>query len=202
MRSTFSGRWAGALDAAHGRGLVHRDVKPGNMLLAEGEHAYLCDFGLSKQVSSISGLTASGEFLGTVNYAAPEQIRGDAVDFRADLYSLGCVLYECLAGETPFRRDSDLAVLWAHLQEEPPRSIGEAPTSRRSSTGSSLAPSRRSRTNASGAAASSLPRPGTCWRRRACSRRSLFWSLAAAFSEVFSEPESGASMPDRAYRRR
>ena len=111
---------AGALDVAHGRGLVHRDVKPANVLLAEGDHVYLADFGLSKQASSISGLTATGQFVGTVDYVAPEQIQGEAVDGRADQYALGCVLYECLAGETPFPRSSSIAVLWAHVEDEPP----------------------------------------------------------------------------------
>jgi YVTN family beta-propeller protein len=115
---------ADALDVAHVQGLVHRDVKPGNILLAQRadtpQHAYLCDFGLSKMVSSISGLTATGQFLGTVDYVAPEQIKGEALDGRADLYSLACVLYECLAGVPPYRRDTEVATLWAHMQEPPP----------------------------------------------------------------------------------
>ncbi len=111
---------ADALDAAHARGLVHRDVKPGNILLDRAGHAYLCDFGLTKQVSSISGLTGTGQIVGTLDYLAPEQIRGDAVDGRADQYSLACVLYECLAGEPPFKRKSEAQVLWAHMHEEPP----------------------------------------------------------------------------------
>jgi YVTN family beta-propeller protein len=110
---------ADALDAAHARGLVHRDVKPANVLL-DGEHAYLCDFGLTKMVSSISGLTGTGQFIGTIDYVAPEQIQGNPVDGRADLYSLACLLYECLTGVVPFRRDSEVAVLWAHVQAPPP----------------------------------------------------------------------------------
>jgi streptogramin lyase len=99
---------------------VHRDVKPANVLLAEGDHVYLADFGLSKQVSSISGLTATGQFVGTVDYVAPEQVQGEAVDGRTDQYALGCVLYECLTGEPPFPRSSSIAVLWAHVEDEPP----------------------------------------------------------------------------------
>jgi streptogramin lyase/predicted Ser/Thr protein kinase len=118
---------AGALDAAHGRGLVHRDVKPANVLLAGSEHVYLADFGLSKQASSISGLTATGQFVGTVDYVAPEQIQGDSVDARADEYALGCVLYECLTGETPFPRSSSIAVLWAHVEDEPPSLVATRP---------------------------------------------------------------------------
>jgi streptogramin lyase/predicted Ser/Thr protein kinase len=118
---------AGALDAAHARGLVHRDVKPANVLLAGSEHVYLADFGLSKQASSISGLTATGQFVGTVDYVAPEQIQGDAVDARADEYALGCVLYECLTGETPFPRSSSIAVLWAHVEDEPPSLVVARP---------------------------------------------------------------------------
>ncbi len=112
-----------ALDAAHERGLVHRDVKPANVLIAGRsgrEHCYLTDFGLTKQTASISGLTGTGELVGTIEYVSPEQIRGEAVDARADVYSLGCVLYECLAGERPFARDSEVATLWAHVNEPPP----------------------------------------------------------------------------------
>jgi YVTN family beta-propeller protein len=112
---------ASALDAAHARGLVHRDVKPGNVLLDSGEHCYLCDFGLTKQVSSESGFTATGQIVGTIEYVAPEVIEGKELTAGADLYSLGCLLYECLAGEPPFHRDSEFAVLWAHVNEPPPK---------------------------------------------------------------------------------
>jgi streptogramin lyase/predicted Ser/Thr protein kinase len=111
-----------ALDAAHERGLVHRDVKPGNVLITGGmgrEHCYLTDFGLTKQTSSISGLTGTGELVGTIEYVSPEQIRGDRIDGRADIYSLGCVLYECLTGERPFARETEVATLWAHVHEPP-----------------------------------------------------------------------------------
>jgi streptogramin lyase len=112
-----------ALDAAHERGLIHRDVKPRNVLIAGGsgrEHCYLADFGLTKQTSSISGLTGTGELVGTVNYVSPEQIRGEQVDGRADVYALGCVLYECLVGEPPFGRETEVATLWAHVNDPPP----------------------------------------------------------------------------------
>jgi YVTN family beta-propeller protein len=114
---------ASALDAAHDRGLVHRDVKPANVLVVggpSGEHAYLTDFGLTKQATSESGLTETGQFLGTAGYVAPEQIERRPVTARADIYSLGCVLYECLAGEAPFSGDSLMGVLWGHLHEPPP----------------------------------------------------------------------------------
>ena len=113
-----------ALDAAHAAGLVHRDVKPGNILVAagpDGEQAYVCDFGLARHVSSVGSLTGDRGFVGTVDYVAPEQIRGETVDGRADVYALGCVLFECLAGERPFERESELAVVFAHLNEPPPR---------------------------------------------------------------------------------
>jgi serine/threonine-protein kinase len=115
---------ASALDAAHQAGLVHRDVKPANILLAMhggDEHAYLTDFGLTKHVSSKSGLTKTGQFMGTIDYVAPEQIRGTEVDGRTDVYSLGCVLYECLTGQLPFIKDQDVAILFAHLEDTPPR---------------------------------------------------------------------------------
>jgi DNA-binding beta-propeller fold protein YncE len=109
---------ADALDAAHRRGLVHRDVKPANVLLDEEGHAYLTDFGITKQVGSDS--TQTGEIVGTLDYLAPEQIRSEPVDGRTDEYALGCVLYECLAGRPPFRRDTQIEAIWAHLQEPPP----------------------------------------------------------------------------------
>ena len=110
----------GALDAAHAADLIHRDLKPANILLAEsGGHAYLCDFGLAKRTSS-RAMTHAGSFLGTVDYCSPEQIRGEPLDGRADLYSLGCVIYHCLSGEPPYARDSEIAVLQAHLNDPPP----------------------------------------------------------------------------------
>jgi tRNA A-37 threonylcarbamoyl transferase component Bud32 len=115
---------AGALDAAHAEGLVHRDVKPGNILVAagpSGEHAYICDFGIARHISSVSSLTGERGFVGTIDYVSPEQIEGGPIDGRADVYSLACVLYECLAGARPFDRDSELSVVFAHLNEPPPR---------------------------------------------------------------------------------
>jgi serine/threonine protein kinase len=112
-----------ALDAAHRRGLVHRDVKPANVLVAAEagrEHCYLSDFGLTKQASSESGLTESGQFVGTAEYIAPEQIERGRVDGRADIYSLGCILYQCLTGEVPYPGERLMAVLWAHVNEPPP----------------------------------------------------------------------------------
>ena len=117
---------ADALDAAHARGLVHRDVKPGNVLLASSstqsgfEHVYLSDFGLTKRASSESGLTGIGQFMGTIDYAAPEQFEGKDLDGRTDEYSLACVLYECLTGRPPFVRENEAAVMYAHLLEAPP----------------------------------------------------------------------------------
>src|SRR4051794_4568947 len=120
---------AAALDAAHASGLVHRDVKPANVLVANGTpmHVYLTDFGLTKRTSSQSGLTKTGLFVGTLDYAAPEQIQGWPVDARADVYALGCVLFEMLIGQPPFRRDNDYATLYAHMTEPPPAPRGLAP---------------------------------------------------------------------------
>jgi YVTN family beta-propeller protein len=112
---------ADALDAAHRHGLVHRDVKPSNVLLdREGgrEHCYLADFGLTQSASE--GGPADGQLMGTVDYVSPEQIRGDAIDGRADQYGLACLMFECLTGEGPFRRPSEVATLFAHLEEDPP----------------------------------------------------------------------------------
>jgi ABC-type branched-subunit amino acid transport system substrate-binding protein/streptogramin lyase len=109
---------ADALDTAHRRGLVHRDVKPGNVLLDEDGHAYLSDFGITKQVGGES--TDTGRVAGTLDYLAPEQIRGETVDGRTDGYALACVLYECLSGAPPFRRQTEAETLWAHMQDEPP----------------------------------------------------------------------------------
>ncbi|MFD8544084.1 serine/threonine-protein kinase [Streptomyces sp. NPDC059649] len=117
---------ASALDAAHAHDLVHRDVKPGNILIAEGtdsdrpEHAYLTDFGLTKKSLSLTGLTRVGQFVGTLDYVAPEQISGRPVDGRCDVYSLACVVFEMLTGAPPFRREDDMALLWAHMNAAPP----------------------------------------------------------------------------------
>ena len=110
---------AGALDAAHAKGLVHRDVKPGNVLISSSGECYLCDFGLTKPMAADRSLTESGQFLGTLDYVAPEQIQGSDVDGRADQYALGCVLYECLSGAPPFAGTSGMAVMWAHMNEPP-----------------------------------------------------------------------------------
>jgi YVTN family beta-propeller protein len=115
------GQVAAALTAAHARGLVHRDVKPANVLIAsDDEHVYLADFGLTKHASSAAGLTREGMFVGTLDYCAPEQIRGEGADPRSDVYALGCVLYHCLTGRTPYDRDSEVATMYAHLNDPVP----------------------------------------------------------------------------------
>jgi protein kinase-like protein len=120
------GQVAAALDAAHSRGLVHRDVKPGNMLreAAGGggplDHVYLSDFGISKQSLALTSLTVTGHFLGSVDYVSPEQIQGRPVDGRADQYSLACATFEMLCGTPPFRREDSAATMWAQLSEAPP----------------------------------------------------------------------------------
>src|SRR3954451_4805489 len=110
---------AAALDAAHRAGLVHRDVKPANVLLA-GQHAYLSDFGLTRLAGSDSGLTESGRWIGTVEYCSPEQLRGQRTDARADVYSLGCVLFAALTGAPPFSNGTVPATMLAHLNDRPP----------------------------------------------------------------------------------
>ncbi len=111
---------ASALDAAHAMGLIHRDVKPANVLV-EGRTAFLTDFGLTKQLDGTEPITRAGDVVGTIHYVAPEQIDGTQVTARSDVYSLGCLLYHCLTGHVPFMREDDIAVIYAHLSEEPPR---------------------------------------------------------------------------------
>jgi serine/threonine-protein kinase len=117
---------ASALDMAHVHGLVHRDVKPANILLGQAtgsdlDHVYLSDFGLSKHSLNPSTLTSTGQFLGTLDYVAPEQIQGHAVDGRADQYGLACAVVEMLTGAPPFRRDDSMALMWAQIEAAPPR---------------------------------------------------------------------------------
>ncbi|MFC4014885.1 serine/threonine protein kinase [Nonomuraea purpurea] len=109
---------AAALDAAHAHDLIHRDVKPANILLADN-HVYLTDFGITKHRSSISGLTQTDQFIGTPRYMSPEQINKEHIDGRCDQYALACVVYEALSARLPFQRENDIALLWAHLAEEP-----------------------------------------------------------------------------------
>jgi len=121
---------AGALDEAHRHGLVHRDVKPGNVLLtARGgvERAYLSDFGLTKARAVPSDLTGTGLAIGTADYMAPEQARGAELDGRADIYALGCVLFQALTGAVPYERDSELEKLWAHIHHPPPSLLDARP---------------------------------------------------------------------------
>jgi serine/threonine protein kinase len=121
---------ADALDAAHRAGLIHRDVKPANVLVtgAPGdERALICDFGLARHISSVTSLTTDRGFVGTIDYVPPEQIEGGTVDRRADIYSLGCVLYECLTGAKPFERESELAIVFAHLNDPAPTATERRP---------------------------------------------------------------------------
>jgi serine/threonine protein kinase len=120
-----------ALDAAHEAGLVHRDVKPANILIAAGaqplsDHIYLSDFGLTKEIGSTSGVTGTGAMIGTLDYMAPEQIRGEVIDGRADTYALGCVLYQMLTGRAPYS-GNEVAVMLGHLQEPPPKPTDARP---------------------------------------------------------------------------
>jgi hypothetical protein len=121
---------ASALDAAHDRGLVHRDVKPANVLRTwrgGSEHLYLTDFGLTKSTRSNANLTDTGEWVGTLDYISPEQIRGDGIDARTDVYSLGCVLYQVLSGQVPFPATNFATKVWAHLNDRPPPLAEAAP---------------------------------------------------------------------------
>jgi serine/threonine protein kinase len=115
---------ADGLDAMHAEGLFHRDVKPANILLDETDKAYITDFGLMKDRDA-SVLTRAGQALGSMDYMAPEQIRGEEVTAQSDVYALGCVMCECLSGKPPFADRQGMRILWAHLQEEPPDPCAE-----------------------------------------------------------------------------
>ena len=106
-------------------GLIHRDVKPQNILVGARDHAYLADFGLTKVPDESVALTGTGQFVGTIDYISPEQVRGEGADHRSDVYALAGVLYECLTGSVPFARPSEAAVLFAHMSDPPP-SLREA----------------------------------------------------------------------------
>jgi serine/threonine protein kinase len=111
---------AAALEVAHEKGLVHRDVKPSNVILSSEDHVYLTDFGLTKRAGTAPGLTGVDQMLGTVDYVAPEQIEGSAPDARGDVYALGCVLFEMLTGEPPFAsQKGGMAKMWAQVNAEP-----------------------------------------------------------------------------------
>ncbi len=120
------GQVADALAAAHARGLVHRDVKPANVLLTSDDHAYLTDFGLVKDLAATTGVTRTGEVLGTLDYVAPERIQGGETGPWTDVYALGCVLFFALTGHVVFPLDEPERKLWAHLSAPPP-STGVTP---------------------------------------------------------------------------
>ncbi|SES44561.1 protein kinase domain-containing protein [Actinokineospora terrae] len=115
-----------ALQAAHAAGLVHRDVKPGNIKL-DGDHVHLLDFGIARSTAGTTGLTTTGMFIGTVDYMAPERFGATAGDVRSDVYSLGCLLFECLTARKPFPGPNAAAIIHAHLSQAPPRPSALAP---------------------------------------------------------------------------
>ena len=117
---------AEALDSAHEAGLIHRDIKPQNILVGSRDRAYLADFGLTKGIDD-AGLTQTGQFVGTIDYIAPEQIRGEPATNACDIYALSAVLYECLTGAVPYPKPSDAAVMYAHLSEPPPLVTDQRP---------------------------------------------------------------------------
>jgi serine/threonine protein kinase len=115
---------ASGLDAMHVQGLIHRDVKPANILLGDDGTPFIADFGLAKDRDA-SVLTQAGQALGSMDYMAPEQIRGEEVSAQTDVYALGCVMFECLNGRPPFADRQGMRILWAHLQEEPPDPLAD-----------------------------------------------------------------------------
>ena len=204
MRSRSSPRWQRRSTRAR-EGARDRDIKPSNVLIAEAagkEHYYLADFGLTKRTGSLSGVSVQGDVVGTLEYVAPEQITGDPLDERADVYSLGCVLYECLAGQSPFPRATDVALLWAHVHEEPTppsKARTELPKELHTVLARALAkePGRRY-----GRRANSSPRPGhrCAWSRRLPPKRKpsrLLLAAAAALALVSYSPRSPASFLTR-----
>jgi serine/threonine protein kinase len=121
---------ASGLDAAHERGIVHRDVKPANVLLdgpTDEPHAILTDFGLMKNLNSKVQLTMAGSFVGTCNYASPEQLLSEGIDARTDVYALGCMLFQALTGQVPYPRSSSAATMFAHLEAPVPTVTEVAP---------------------------------------------------------------------------
>ncbi len=112
---------AQALDVAHAAGLIHRDIKPQNILIGRGDHVYLADFGLIKGSDESTHLTGTGQFIGTIDYVSPEQIQGDPASAASDIYALTGVLYECLSGEVPFPRPNEAATVHAHVMAPPPK---------------------------------------------------------------------------------
>ena len=183
---------AEALDSAHERGLVHRDVKPSNVLVDHQGHCYLADFGLSRRMAEQGTRSVGARSLGTVDYVAPEQIRGEELDGRADLYSLGCLLYECLAGRPPFTGASNTAVVFAHLEEDPPslpglenvisKALAKRPDDRYQSGGELVAAARE---------ALGLGAPGRSLRPLAVAAATAALAVAVLLGYVLSQGSDG-----------
>ncbi len=213
---------ADALDAAHELGLVHRDVKPGNVLIQasrRGEHAYVTDFGLAKR-SAGTRFTRTGLLVGTMNYMAPEQFEGKHIDGRADTYSLGCVLFEALTGRVPYRRESEPAMMFAHLTEPPPavselvaglehfdevvrRAMAKSPDQRYPSAGdfglAALAAAEGQPASSEPAVAigPDAPEPGTSASREAQARTDSHERVAEMAGALPSTGQAGKPLPPR-----
>lgn len=192
----------GALDAAHATGLVHRDVKPANVLLeqrAGGRHPFLTDFGLAKAASPSAAVTARGHWLGTADYAAPEQIRGGSVSPRTDVYAFACVLFHALTGEAPFRRANATATAWAQLTDAPPtpsaladiptaiddvlaRALAKEPERRQSSAGELAAEAGAALLGTAATQRATQAAPVVASRARRRTRRRLGVPIAAGFA--------------------
>ena len=121
------GRVGAALDAAHALGLVHRDVKPANVLLARADHVYLSDFGLAKPADQAGGLTREGSIVARAEYVAPEQLIEDRVDALTDVHALGCLLFETLTGEPPYAGSREGPAMLAYVNEPPPSPLERRP---------------------------------------------------------------------------
>jgi len=209
---------AGALDSAHDVGLTHRDIKPQNILIGANDHAYLADFGLTQASDEVS-LTETGQFIGTIDYVAPEQIQGEAATARSDVYSLTAVLYEALTGVVPYAKPNEAAVLFAHISEAPPRvterqgdlpprldeviarGMAKLPADRYASAGELMADARKAFGGDPGAVTPPVPLEPAAGRTRVASataptgKRTVMSPGAAATAPAGAAAPAGATIP-------
>jgi serine/threonine protein kinase len=207
---------ASALDAAHAEGLVHRDVKPSNILLTEGGFAYLIDFGIARSMAANADITGAGIPIGTVVYMAPERFEPHGrVDHRVDVYSLACVLFQCLTGATPFTGGNALALMHAHINQAPPRptafrpqlapafddviaaGLAKRPEDRFSSAGALASAARQALTQTAPSYLATSPVPdirAVPETRPPASRKGVWWLAGAALAVVVAVLAAAAAL--------